>query len=177
MHFELWRYCIKATIWSCLLNIFIHQCFCYRGEVTVSAEDLSSFLKTAEILKVNGLSPEQNNSQQQSTVNPVSASTVFSQANLVTRTSNPKPNSNSSSSTSKQNSIHFTQNSSDKNLPEDSNVQTMLNPTDFMDLDMTCVKEVSSALILLSLRSVWKKKYFCFKRCFLFLKRKNMFFF
>ena len=107
----------------------------------MSAEDISSFLKTAEVLKVNGLSPDHANPQHHSTTTPISASSVYSSGSAVTKTSSQRP-----INSCKLNNVQVTQNTTDKHPNEESqsNVQTMLNPTDFMDLDMTCVKEVGT---------------------------------
>ncbi|XP_018006611.1 protein abrupt isoform X3 [Hyalella azteca] len=142
--------------------------YIYKGEMTVSAEDLPSLLKTAELLRITGLSPGENATSSQQpltrTTNLSSSSstvTANSFAGLFNGSMNPTstsystpPHSESSRVLGSPRHEHLLQTtpikkSSGSCLAKATPVRiesptpdpTMLNPSDFMDLDMTCVKE------------------------------------
>ncbi|XP_047502789.1 protein bric-a-brac 2-like isoform X1 [Penaeus chinensis] len=110
--------------------------YIYKGEMTVAAEDLTSLLKTAEILQVSGLAP----SDSTATVNPSTESCA---------TGNVRSSSASSSSSSSTHPPGARTVRPPKPTPQGvatpparpKSRDCMINPTDFMDVDMTCVKE------------------------------------
>ncbi|XP_027232245.1 zinc finger and BTB domain-containing protein 14 isoform X2 [Penaeus vannamei] len=110
--------------------------YIYKGEMTVAAEDLTSLLKTAEILQVSGLAP----SDSTATVNPSTESCA---------TGNVRSSSASSSSSSSTHQAGARTVRASKPTPQGvatpparpKSRDCMINPTDFMDVDMTCVKE------------------------------------
>ncbi|XP_037772742.1 protein bric-a-brac 2-like isoform X2 [Penaeus monodon] len=110
--------------------------YIYKGEMTVAAEDLTSLLKTAEILQVSGLAP----SDSTATVNPSTESCA---------TGNVRSSSASSSSSSSTHPPGARTVRPPKATPQGvatpparpKSRDCMINPTDFMDVDMTCVKE------------------------------------
>ncbi|XP_042886094.1 protein bric-a-brac 2-like isoform X2 [Penaeus japonicus] len=110
--------------------------YIYKGEMTVAAEDLTSLLKTAEILQVSGLAP----SDSTATVNPSTESCA---------TGNVRSSSASSSSSSSTHPPGARAVRPPKPTPQGTATpparpksrDCMINPTDFMDVDMTCVKE------------------------------------
>ncbi|KAL7636646.1 UNVERIFIED_CONTAM: hypothetical protein RMT77_013423 [Armadillidium vulgare] len=142
--------------------------YIYRGEMTVAASDLSSLLKTAEILQVTGLSPSETTS---------GASGIMSQVHgFPAATRVPNFNTNVSHSFSKRNSQKQNQESiqhqqqdqdlqqqqlqqqqqqqqqqmeqdnvdddDDETLNEDTNdSQGRIDPLDFLNTNMACVKE------------------------------------
>ncbi|XP_050724832.1 uncharacterized protein LOC127002750 isoform X2 [Eriocheir sinensis] len=110
--------------------------YIYKGEMTVAAEDLTSLLKTAEILQVSGLAP----SDSSATVNPQTESLPLG---------NVRSSSNSSSASS-TNVPPVTRPARPPKAPSQSlstpparpkSIDSMINPADFIDVDMTCVKE------------------------------------
>lgn len=111
-----------------------------RGEMTVAAEDLTSLLKTAEILQVSGLAPSDssatlNPNHQESSVtgNPRSSSTSSSASS--TSAAPPAPRPRPIKQTQQQRRVSTPP-------PRPKSGDNSINPTDFMDVDMTCVKEV-----------------------------------
>ena len=112
--------------------------FFYRGEMTVAAEDLTSLLKTAEILQVSGLAP----SDSSATVNPQTESLPMG---------NVRSSSNSSSSASSSSNIPPVPRASKivKTLPQTlstpparpKSIESIINPADFIELDMTVYAE------------------------------------
>ncbi|KAG0716869.1 Protein bric-a-brac 2 [Chionoecetes opilio] len=112
--------------------------YIYKGEMTVAAEDLTSLLKTAEILQVSGLAP----SDSTATVNPQTESLPMGEV---------RSSSNSSSSTSSSSNIvpvlrtsktvKTTSQSLSTPPARPKSIDSMINPADFIDVDMTCVKE------------------------------------
>ena len=65
--------------------------FMYRGEVNVSQSSLSDFLKTAEALKIRGLTEGCDNSNGESS--PGTSSTTNSKINNITRSQDAAENS------------------------------------------------------------------------------------
>lgn len=143
----------------------------------MSAEDLPSLLKTAELLRITGLSPGDNTSsntttsssstsnncnQQQSNniqqdnnsqqiASPVTdrcPSSAFratlNSCNIVTTTAASRFRNTSSNANDDSSGPPVPDGSPSPALAVESptNVQNMINPSDFMDIDMTCVKEV-----------------------------------
>ena len=113
----------------------------YRGEMTVATEDLPSLLKTAEILQVTGLSPSEStgNSNLSTTINQ----------NLPDLSSSPISFSVDKTSPNAKPSDHSKENSTmEMNLQESENSRPQSSdgivPADFMDIDLTCVKEVKN---------------------------------
>lgn len=119
------------------LELKLKETHYFRGEMTVAAEDLTSLLKTAEILQVSGLAP----SDSTATVNPSTESCA---------TGNVRSSSASSSSSSSTHQAGARTVRASKPTPQGvatpparpKSRDCMINPTDFMDVDMTCVKEV-----------------------------------
>ena len=98
--------------------------------MTVATDDLSSLLKTAEILQVTGLSPSESTSNMQSScdTNAFSRSTSPFKSS---KTSNIHPQSTNSATNKSQ--YTPSTNSQDHGLK---------HPSEFMDVDLACVKEV-----------------------------------
>lgn len=132
--------CKGTVVFPISYEYKIVMTFFYRGEMTVAAEDLTSLLKTAEILQVSGLAP----SDSSATVNPQTESLPMG---------NVRSSSNSSSSASSSSNIPIVSRASKiVKTPSQSlttpparpkSIESMINPADFIDVDMTCVKEVS----------------------------------
>ncbi|KAG7154782.1 putative BED zinc finger-containing protein [Homarus americanus] len=107
-----------------------------QGEMTVAAEDLTSLLKTAEILQVSGLAP----SDSSATVNPhTESSTAGNARSSSASSSSSSSNLPSVSKTSRMVKTSTQQTTTPPARPKSRD--SMINPTDFMDVDMTCVKE------------------------------------
>ncbi|XP_042206861.1 uncharacterized protein LOC121855814 isoform X1 [Homarus americanus] len=110
--------------------------YIYKGEMTVAAEDLTSLLKTAEILQVSGLAP----SDSSATVNPhTESSTAGNARSSSASSSSSSSNLPSVSKTSRMVKTSTQQTTTPPARPKSRD--SMINPTDFMDVDMTCVKE------------------------------------
>nr|XP_053646519.1 broad-complex core protein isoforms 1/2/3/4/5-like isoform X2 [Cherax quadricarinatus] len=110
--------------------------YIYKGEMTVAAEDLTSLLKTAEILQVSGLAP----SDSSATVNPhTDCSTAGNVRSSSASSSSSSSNLASASRPSRTVKTSSHQTSTPPARPKSRD--SMINPTDFMDVDMTCVKE------------------------------------
>ncbi|XP_071529156.1 uncharacterized protein [Panulirus ornatus] len=110
--------------------------YIYKGEMTVAAEDLTSLLKTAEILQVSGLAP----SDSSATVNPHTDSSTAGNA----RSSSASSSSSSSNLPSVSRTPRVSKVSAQQSTtppPRPRSRDSTINPTDFMDVDMTCVKE------------------------------------
>nr|XP_045597602.1 uncharacterized protein LOC123757808 isoform X2 [Procambarus clarkii] len=110
--------------------------YIYKGEMTVAAEDLTSLLKTAEILQVSGLAP----SDSSATVNPhTDCSATGNARSSSASSSSSSSNLPSVSRTSRLVKTPTHQMATPPARPKSRD--SMINPTDFMDVDMTCVKE------------------------------------
>lgn len=108
--------------------------YIYKGEMTVAAEDLTSLLKTAEILQVSGLAP----SDSTATFNPQHE--TLTTGNLRSSSTS----SSASSSNTPARPIRSMKQTSQRTFtppPRPKSGDSSINPTDFMDVDMTCVKE------------------------------------
>ncbi|XP_066968523.1 protein abrupt-like isoform X3 [Macrobrachium rosenbergii] len=105
--------------------------YIYKGEMTVAAEDLTSLLKTAEILQVSGLAP----SDSSATVNPHTAGNIRSSSSSSSASSNVPPVSKA------HKNVKETNQGISAPVTRPKSPETMINPSDFMDMDMTYVKE------------------------------------
>ncbi|XP_068244431.1 broad-complex core protein isoforms 1/2/3/4/5-like isoform X3 [Palaemon carinicauda] len=105
--------------------------YIYKGEMTVAAEDLTSLLKTAEILQVSGLAP----SDSTATVNPHTAGNIRSSSSSSSASSNVPP------ALKTHKTVKETNQGISIPINRPKSPETMINPSDFMDMDMTYVKE------------------------------------
>lgn len=104
--------------------------YIYKGEMTVAAEDLTSLLKTAEILQVSGLAP----SDSTATVNPHTA-------NIRSSSASSSSSSNLPSIPKAAKTVKETNQGISTPVARPKSPDGMINPSDFMDMDMTYVKE------------------------------------
>ncbi|XP_063880318.1 zinc finger and BTB domain-containing protein 44-like isoform X2 [Scylla paramamosain] len=112
--------------------------YIYKGEMTVAAEDLTSLLKTAEILQVSGLAPSDSSATVNPQTEPLSMGNVRSSSNSsssVSSCSNIPPVSRASKP------IKIPSQSQSTPPARPKSIESMINPADFIDVDMTCVKE------------------------------------
>ncbi|CAL4068898.1 unnamed protein product [Meganyctiphanes norvegica] len=103
--------------------------YIYKGEMTVAADDLTSLLKTAELLQVSGLAPSNSPS---TSVNPNMVNPLI-----------PGPRQRSGSNSSLGSPAATLKYRTSVAHPTNDRTQHYhgINPADFMDVDMTCVKE------------------------------------
>ena len=105
--------------------------------MTVGAEELPSFMQTAELLKISGLSHGDNEDESvPSHFLSQSSSTSLNDITTASLTVNSTPRTSSSNGKPSKR-----QKKSDNRIISPTD-QTLINPSHFMDLDMTCVKEV-----------------------------------